>query len=234
MKHFAPVCILLLGTLPAFAATHSQKIEPQNRFQFSPPETWAKGATSVNSSARLAGPGKAKNSLQANKTDKGSSPTTRPAARHVRPNTANPPTGKLGLLAAPQTPAGGKIYNSGTTLSGDFNGDGKGDLATQVETGARFSPTYSIAVVLGNGDGTFQAPVLTAIPSGSQCSTIMTGDVNGDGKDDLIVVNQSGCSGGTSSIDVLISNGDGSFAVGNNYGITDTNLPGGVLAVTTE
>jgi len=234
MNRFAPVCILVFGILPSFAATNSQNIGPQNRFQFSPPDAWAKAADHANATAEAAHQGKAKNSRQtATKNVKASSASARSAVRRIRPSTPKPPTGKLGFLSALQIPAGGKIYNSGSTLSGDFNGDGKKDLVTQVETGARFSPTYSIAVVLGNGDGTFQAPVLTAVPSASSCSTLIVGDVNGDGKDDLVVVNQSACSKGTSSIDVLISNGDGSFTVGNNYPITDTNLPGGVLADTT-
>src|SRR5271155_1031002 len=197
MNRFAPVCILVFGILPSFAATNSQNIGPQNRFQFSPPDAWAKAADHANATAEAAHQGKAKNSRQtATKNVKASSASARSAVRRIRPSTPKPPTGKLGFLSALQIPAGGKIYNSGSTLSGDFNGDGKKDLVTQVETGARFSPTYSIAVVLGNGDGTFQAPVLTAVPSASSCSTLIVGDVNGDGKDDLVVVNQSACSKG--------------------------------------
>jgi hypothetical protein len=282
MNRLAPLCTILLGILPSFAATpvqkQVQKIGPQNRFHFSP-KAWPKASAHASPATHFAGLGKEKELLQeykngnnggsngGNKSVKASPLSTAPLARHAHPNTANPPTGKLGYLAAPQIPAGGKIYDSAVTLSGDFNGDGKPDLVTQVEvaevgacaaqqatkplqrTGARTprglsahsaapqgecGQTYSISVILSNGDGTFQAPVLTAIPSDSDCSTMMVGDVNGDGKDDIVVVNQSGCDDGTSSIDVLISNGDGTFTVGNNYSITGNNLLGGVLADTTD
>jgi hypothetical protein len=281
MNRLAPLCTILLGILPSFAATpvqkQVQKIGPQNRFHFSP-KAWPKASAHASPATHFAGLGKEKELLQeykngnnggsngGNKSVKATPLSTAPLARHAHPNTANPPTGKLGYLAAPQIPAGGKIYDSAVTLSGDFNGDGKPDLVTQVEvaevgacaaqqatkplqrTGARTprglsahsaapqgecGQTYSISVILSNGDGTFQAPVLTAIPSDSDCSTMMVGDVNGDGKDDIVVVNQSGCDDGTSSIDVLISNGDGTFTVGNNYSITGNDLSGGVLAVTT-
>jgi hypothetical protein len=232
MNRFAPACILLLGILPSLATTNSQNIGPQNRFQFSPPDAWAKAAAHANAASEAAHKDKVKNSHQtAAKDGKTSSASTRLAVRHLRPSTPNPPTGKLGFLSAPQIPVGGGIYNSGVSLSGDFNGDGKKDLVTQVNSGTQGSPTYSIAVVLSNGDGTFQAPVLTPIPSNESCSSIVVGDVNGDGKDDIVVINQSACSGNsTSSIDVLIGSGNGSFTAAHHYDVTSTNLPGGTLA----
>jgi hypothetical protein len=212
MNRFAPVCIFLLGILPSFATTNSQNIGPQNRFQFSPADAWAKAASHAKAASDAAHQGKAKNSRQtATKAVKASSASARSVVRHIRPSTPNPPTGKLGFLSASQIPAGGKIYNSGVTLSGDFNGDGKEDLVTQVENGTQNSPTFSIAVVLSNGNGTFQAPVLTPTPNNDGCAQIMVGDLNGDGKDDIAVVHQSACSEGTSSIDVLIGNGNGTF-----------------------
>ena len=226
MNRFTPVCIFLLGILPSFAATHSQNIGPQNRFQYSPADAWAKAASHAKAASDAAHRDKAKKSRQS--AAEASSASPRLAVRHVRPSSL--PTGKFGLLAAPQIPAGGTIYNSGVTLSGDFNGDGKEDLVTQVENGTQNSLTFSIAVVLSNGNGTFQAPVLTPTPNNDGCAQIMVGDLNGDGKDDIAVVHQSACSEGTSSIDVLIGNGNGTFTQGGHYPITDTNLPGGLLA----
>jgi Abnormal spindle-like microcephaly-assoc'd, ASPM-SPD-2-Hydin/FG-GAP-like repeat len=58
---------------------------------------------------------------------------------------------------------------SGAIVTGDFNEDGKLDLATG---------TY---VLQGNGDGTFQAP----INFGGTAQVLATGDFNGDGRPDL-------------------------------------------------
>ena len=226
----APVLMLFLGILPGFAANRVQKIAPKNRFQYSAPGAWAKAATHTGATEKHMQPGQAgkSNARAAAKS------TKQPAAAiPLRPTPVNLPTGKLGLLSATQIPVGGGIYNSGVTSSGDFTGNGKVDLITQVENDRNTSPVYSIVVALSNGDGTFQAPVLTPTPGNDNCSTLAVGDLNGDGKDDLIVIHQSACSGGTSSIDVMIGNGDGTFTLGTNYPITNTNLPGGVLADTT-
>jgi hypothetical protein len=236
MNRFAPLCTLLLAILPSFAATNVAKIAPQNRFQFSPPAAWAK-AEHATSSSKLARRGKDKEknspqaaSLQVTKDAKAPSAPDLPCAQRFHPGSVNLPTGKLGLLSAQQIPVGGGIYNSGVALSGDFNGDGKEDLVTQVETNRNSCPSYWISVVLSSGDGTFQTPVLSTIPNNDSCAVIAVGDLNGDGKDDILVIHQSSCSGGTSSVDVMIGNGDGSFTQGTNYPITDVNLPGGVLA----
>lgn len=96
-------------------------------------------------------------------------------------------------------------------ISGDFNGDGKPDLATAVTTPAPNNPyTQSLAILLNNGDGTFAAPVLTPAPTSASTansvSTFVTLDLNGDGKTDLAVTQSSGTS-------LLLSNGDGTFDV---------------------
>jgi len=226
MNRFAPCCTIVLALLPGFASTNHQKLAPQSHFQFST-GSWAPGASHAIASSQSVHRDRG---IRAHGSAEKSDEPSSARGHFTRPNTSNPPMGKLGFLSAPQIPVGGGIYNSGVTSSGDFNGDGKKDLVTQVENNRHTSPTYSISVVLSNGDGTFQAPVLTPTPGNNSCSQTMVGDLNGDGKDDLILVHQSACSGGTSSIDVLISNGNGSFTLGNNYPITDTNLPGGALA----
>ena len=65
---------------------------------------------------------------------------------------------------------------------GDFNGDGKLDLAVANEY------SNSVSVLLGNGDGTFQA-AKTSPPDRSYLTSVAVGDFNGDGKPDLAVAN---------------------------------------------
>jgi Bacterial Ig-like domain (group 3)/FG-GAP-like repeat/FG-GAP repeat len=98
----------------------------------------------------------------------------------------------------------------------DVNGDGKPDI---VETNyCGINCTQGAAVLLGNGDGTFQ-PALT-YNSGPYGQSIVVADVNGDGKPDLVVANEcdnsGSCSGG-GLIAVLLGNGDGTFQTARNY-----------------
>src|SRR5579859_3816209 len=81
---------------------------------------------------------------------------------------------------------------------GDFNGDGKLDIAMPDLDTFQGSPITS--VYLGNGDGTFATPVAYA-GNENTISTAAVADVNNDGKLDII----------NDSIQVLLGNGDGTF-----------------------
>lgn len=66
---------------------------------------------------------------------------------------------------------------------GDLNGDGKLDLAVTNEV----TPVSSVSVLLGTGTGSFA--LQGEFPTGNQSHSVALGDLNGDGKLDLIVVN---------------------------------------------
>src|SRR5262249_37777834 len=61
----------------------------------------------------------------------------------------------------------------------DFNHDGKPDVAV-VNLGSVTSPS-SVSVLLGNGNGSFQPAVTTAVLNGGSGLSVVSGDFNGDG-----------------------------------------------------
>jgi hypothetical protein len=118
----------------------------------------------------------------------------------VSPTTSNTSVSVL-LTKSDGTVAASVDYpvssNIGAALIvGDFNGDGKLDLA--VTSGA------NVAVLLGNGDGTFKAPLNTSVNTNPQ--GMAAKDLNGDGKLDLVVADPT-----AQVVSVLIGNGDGTF-----------------------
>ena len=103
-----------------------------------------------------------------------------------------------------------KSYNSGGYLAqsvaiADLNGDGKPDVAVVnwSQTNVCSLGTCTVGVLLGNGDGTFQAAVNYSA-GGSGGSSIAATDVNGDGRADLLVI-------AGETVGVLLGNGDGTF-----------------------
>jgi FG-GAP-like repeat len=103
----------------------------------------------------------------------------------------------------PATTAMGSI-SEGLT-AGDFNGDGKIDLAVSNANGAGTENSNVINILLGNGDGTFtlssQSPATGRNPYGATVA-----DFNGDGNLDLAVPNEL-----DGTVTLLLGNGDGTF-----------------------
>jgi hypothetical protein len=96
---------------------------------------------------------------------------------------------------------------------GDFNRDGKLDLVVANECGN--DPTCqsggTVSVLLGNGDGTFQAAASSGV--GTTPLWVAVGDFNHDGKPDLVTANF-----GSGNVSVLLGNGDGTFQTAVSYG----------------
>jgi hypothetical protein len=117
----------------------------------------------------------------------------------------------LNLTFASPTPVSflaSKTYDAGiepfSVAVGDFNGDGIPDMAVT---------SYNVVnILLGKGDGTFQAPV--GYGAGSSAYAVAVGDFNGDGKLDLVVTDAFSAS----NIVVLMGNGDGTFQPAVGYG----------------
>ena len=129
--------------------------------------------------------------------------------------------GKLDLIVAsggtPSDPASGLdvalgngdgTFTQGSTIllgsylsaivAGDFNGDGKLDLAVTD------SGNNTVYILLGNGDGTFG--LTSTIPVGNFPTAIIAADFNNDGKLDLATANN-----GDGTVTLLLGNGDGTF-----------------------
>ena len=100
----------------------------------------------------------------------------------------------------------------------DLDGDGHPDLVVanwyQGCSGV-FGPG-NVGVLVGNGDGTFKAPV-NYFSGGLQALAVAVGDLNGDGKLDVVVANScpddghGTCLAGLGQIGVLLGNNDGTL-----------------------
>jgi VCBS repeat protein/FG-GAP repeat protein len=122
-----------------------------------------------------------------------------------------------GTFQAPVTYATGQ-FPEGLAV-GDLNGDGNLDL---VAANYENSVLGSVSILLGNGDGSFRAPVNIDLAVGM--FHVVLDDVNHDGKLDLLVSGDA--------IAVLKGNGDGTFKSPDYYATNaDTGGPGSAPAV---
>ena len=118
----------------------------------------------------------------------------------IRDLAGNPLTQENAQVAfqAPQTFAAGTAYS---VVLGDLTGDGKLDI---VEANGVYGPNGAVNILLGNGNGTFQAQQTLAVGSGP--ASVALGDLTGDGIQDIVVANK-----GSGYVSVLLGNGNGTF-----------------------
>ena len=132
----------------------------------------------------------------------------------IRPTQTNPPNTEITALLGNGAGFGSPVD---TTINGidnvdlarfllaDFNSDGHLDIGVFGQD--HVTGGTVVAILLGNGDGTFQTPKETPL-TGITLSSIVTftaGDFNGDGKLDVAFVSNN-------TIDVTFGKGDGTFS----------------------
>jgi Bacterial Ig-like domain (group 3)/FG-GAP-like repeat len=103
--------------------------------------------------------------------------------------------GSGGFTAAAPGPSPGGVF----VAVGDFNGDGIQDLIT-------INKPYSrVNVLLGNGSGAFTPATGSAFAAGGDPVSVVVGDFNRDGNQDLAIANLQG------NVSVFLGNGSGGF-----------------------
>lgn len=96
-----------------------------------------------------------------------------------------------------------------SVLAADFNSDGTLDLVS-----LNFY-SHNISLLIGNGDGSFQAPRDYALPNNALPAYGFVADYNGDSNPDLVTANW----GPANNVSVLLGNGQGGFSSRNEFAV---------------
>ena len=124
-----------------------------------------------------------------------------------------------GTLQFAGTPAPYSIVQPASSIvAGDFNRDGKLDLALTYDWSGYTAPGQSsYAIFLGNGDGTFQDPMDTQLATDTTPTSIQVADFNGDGILDLAML-------GFGKPMILLGNGDATFQAPQSFSFEESAL----------
>jgi hypothetical protein len=113
-----------------------------------------------------------------------------------------------GTFSAPSAFTGTNGGGAFAVASGDFNGDGRRDVAVADIGGAPYQPDPgALSVSLGRGDGTFDPPTFFPFGTAVNPAALLVADFNHDGKDDLAVAGS-----GNNTVSVLLGDGRGLVA----------------------
>jgi hypothetical protein len=104
-----------------------------------------------------------------------------------------------------QTPVFYSVNDPLGVAIGDLNGDGKLDVVVTNFNSLATTFGGGVSIFFGNGDGTFQPPVFYS--TGKNPTAAAIGDLNGDGKPDLVVTDVT-----SGNVSVMLNTGAGVFA----------------------
>jgi len=128
-------------------------------------------------------------------------------------NCANGGTGQIGVLlgngdgsfeTAVSYSSGGVLAHA--TVMANVNGDGHSDVIVG-NSCAQDCNNGNVGVLLGSGDGSLQPAVTYAGGDQSDITSLAVGDLNGDGRVDVVLVGGQG----TGVVSELMGNGEGRF-----------------------
>jgi hypothetical protein len=147
----------------------------------------------------------------------------------VRPAGSNPPPSQIGFLSSPQVASGGADYSTFPGVVGNFSGAGKPQSAAMlVDTGTGGTPAINIFVALSSGNGAFTNALTPVGPTvATESNPIFVGDVNGDGFDDIVILNETAPA--TMSVWLNKADGSGTFTAGPVYTVTTNAAVGATL-----
>ena len=125
---------------------------------------------------------------------------------------------------------GGGLFAPGATIAsmmtpvgiavGDFNQDGKADLAVAErfhECAGSYGCPGDVNLLLGNGDGTFSFQLSTQL--GISTDSIVAADFNGDGVPDVATADSGGGGGNSGDLSVLLAATQSATAALNNFAV---------------